>query len=253
MVDGHVDTRELPGPGLSRPCPVLRREGEAGGAARRRGRRQSPPVVRRPGVARRGRGRPAADERRDRVRRGAPAARGCDAVLRLVGVHPEADGFRARRAARRARRGARRGRLDGGVGLGRAVPAGAAPRRRAAGPAGCRSGCAPGRSCRARSPACSNACRAVAAILEPAAARGRELQRCALRATELCEQIAQWLAHLGVRAEAAPVSGGAGIGDEPAAVPPATPLARPRARAGRTDPPHHPPQPSSGSRCRRPA
>lgn len=75
--------------------------------------------------------------------------------------------------------------------------------------------------------------RAAGVVLESAAVRGREVQRCALRATELCEQIARWLQHLGMvvpGSRAGPLPSGAAV-HTGAAVDPGVPIP-PGATAG---------------------
>ena len=100
---GHVDARQLPRQQLRVLPRLLRDEGAQGRARRRRRRRQPPPVLRRRGAARRRRRRAAARVQHGDPRRGAPAARHGDAVLRRADHRRAARRARARRAKRSRR------------------------------------------------------------------------------------------------------------------------------------------------------
>ena len=121
-----LDTRQLPRPGLPAQGRVLRDAGAAQRDGGRRGGGQSPPLLRRRDVARRGHGRAAAGVQRGDLRRGPPAPRDREPVLRRQRVHRPGAGAGARYALRDRGRGARlRGddRPDPQPGKGRTRPA----------------------------------------------------------------------------------------------------------------------------------
>ena len=106
----HVHARQLPRPELPASRRLLRDEGAQGSARRRRRRRQSPPLLRRRDAARRRRGGAPAQLQHGDPRRGAPAPRYGNAVLRRAGRGGTAGRARARCRDRGAHGGARRDR-----------------------------------------------------------------------------------------------------------------------------------------------
>ena len=117
---GDLHARELPGRAVPAVQALPRQPGAARGDGGRRGGHQPPPVLRRPGGARIGHGRTAADGARGGLRRGAPAQRDRRAVPRRAAGQRAGAGFRARHAGRRPAAGARPGRLAAARGRRRA-------------------------------------------------------------------------------------------------------------------------------------
>ncbi len=172
---------------------VLRAEGAQGRARSRRRRRQSPPVLRRRDAARRGARRAAAGLQHHHPRRGAPAARHRDAVLRRAAHRRAARRPRARRRGRRAHRRARGGRAPGRGRPASARPSGSCGWRSARSPASSRCASPPrARASSAALDALAAALDRLAAELELHAERSEDLGACARRASDAAAQLARW-------------------------------------------------------------